>query len=114
VRRASVDGRPVAQSELEGGTAGTTAPGPEPAPGSTAASSTTQRAGDTGPAADAGVDSTSATSSDPGAAPAGGTGPSERDLDALAGRLFDRIERSLRTELLVDRERAGTLVDIGR
>jgi hypothetical protein len=115
VRRASVDGRPVAQSEPEAGTSGTTAPGPEPAPPSTAApTSTAQRAGEAGPAADAGIDATSATSSDPGAAPAGGAGPSERDLDALAGRLFDRIERSLRAELLVDRERAGTLVDIGR
>jgi hypothetical protein len=110
-----VDGRPVALSEPEAGTSGTTAPGPEPAPPSTAApTSTAQRAGEAGPAADAGIDATSATSSDPGAAPAGGAGPSERDLDALAGRLFDRIERSLRAELLVDRERAGTLVDIGR
>jgi hypothetical protein len=111
VRRATTDSRPIAQPEPEAGAAGTTVPGLEPARPSMATTSTAaQRAAEAGPRADAG----SATASDPGAAPAGGEGPSERELDALAGRLFDRIERSLRAELLIDRERAGTLVDIGR
>jgi hypothetical protein len=48
------------------------------------------------------------------AAGGGAAGPSERDLELLAGRLFDRIERQLRAELIADRERTGALVDIGR
>ena len=36
----------------------------------------------------------------------------EADLDALAGRLYDRIRSRLKTELLVDRERAGFLTDL--
>lgn len=44
-----------------------------------------------------------------GGAAAGG---SERELDELARRLYDRIRSRLRTELLVDRERAGALSDL--
>jgi hypothetical protein len=35
----------------------------------------------------------------------------EKDMDELAGKLYDRIRGRLRTELLVDRERAGLLTD---
>jgi hypothetical protein len=34
-------------------------------------------------------------------------------LDDLAARLYDRLRGRLRAELLVDRERAGTLADRG-
>ncbi|HZB42239.1 MAG TPA: DUF4157 domain-containing protein, partial [Ilumatobacter sp.] len=37
---------------------------------------------------------------------------SEVDIDVLSRRLWSRIRRELRTELLVDRERAGSLADI--
>jgi hypothetical protein len=33
------------------------------------------------------------------------------DLDELSDRLYNRLRRRLRTELLVDRERAGLLTD---
>jgi len=33
-------------------------------------------------------------------------------LDELTGRLYDRVRTNLRTELLVDRERAGLLTDL--
>jgi len=66
-----------------------------------------QRAPDTdAPAMDA---------SPPGASGATATataaGDSEKDMDELAGKLYDRIRGRLRTELLVDRERAGLLTD---
>jgi hypothetical protein len=35
----------------------------------------------------------------------------DKDMDELAGKLYDRIRGKLRTELLVDRERAGLLTD---
>ena len=38
--------------------------------------------------------------------------PAETDLDALAGRLYDRIRTRLKSELLIDRERAGFLTDL--
>ena len=44
--------------------------------------------------------------------PAAGSHVPEADLDALAGRLYDRIRSRLKTELLVDRERAGFLTDL--
>jgi hypothetical protein len=44
--------------------------------------------------------------------PAAGSHAPEADLDALAGRLYDRIRSRLKTELLVDRERAGFLTDL--
>jgi hypothetical protein len=54
----------------------------------------------------------SATSSSAGAAPAGiPTG--DKELDDLAHRLYDRIRSRLRLELLIDRERTGTLSDFG-
>src|SRR4029453_18469501 len=37
---------------------------------------------------------------------------SEVDIDNLSRRLWSRIRREMRTELLVDRERAGSLADI--
>ena len=36
----------------------------------------------------------------------------ETDMDELAGKLYDRIRTRLKTELLVDRERAGFLTDL--
>jgi hypothetical protein len=47
-----------------------------------------------------------------GAAPSGlPTG--DKELDDLAHRLYDRIRSRLRLELLIDRERTGTLSDFG-
>jgi hypothetical protein len=52
-----------------------------------------------------------AQSSSAGAAPAGiPTG--DKELDDLAHRLYDRIRSRLRLELLIDRERTGTLSDL--
>jgi hypothetical protein len=53
--------------------------------------------------------SSAATSSAPG--PAGAAHPDE-NLDALAGKLYDRIRSRLKSELLLDRERAGLLTDL--
>ena len=36
----------------------------------------------------------------------------ETDMDELAGKLYDRIRTRLKTELLIDRERAGFLTDL--
>ena len=36
----------------------------------------------------------------------------EIDIDVLSRRLWERLRRELRTELLIDRERAGSLADI--
>ena len=36
----------------------------------------------------------------------------EQDMDELAGKLYDRIRGRLKSELLVDRERAGLLTDL--
>jgi hypothetical protein len=38
-------------------------------------------------------------------------GHSEKELDDLARQLYDRVRLHIRSELLVDRERAGMLVD---
>lgn len=38
--------------------------------------------------------------------------PHESDMDELASKLYDRIRTRLKTELLVDRERAGFLTDL--
>jgi hypothetical protein len=43
---------------------------------------------------------------------AGGT--SDKELDELARKLFPRLQNRLRSELLVDRERIGALVDFSR
>ncbi len=52
----------------------------------------------------------------PGSArPVAATGPSqasETEMDELARKLYDRIRGRLKTELLVDRERAGFLTDL--
>ena len=50
-----------------------------------------------------------ASAAPPPAAP-GPTG----DLDELAERLYDRIRFHLKSELRLDRERAGLLTDLGR
>jgi hypothetical protein len=42
----------------------------------------------------------------------GSHAPVEMDMDELAGKLYDRIRSRLKTELLVDRERAGFLTDL--
>jgi hypothetical protein len=48
-----------------------------------------------------------------GAAPASSAShANETDMDELAGRLYDRIRTRLKSELLVDRERAGFLTDL--
>ena len=47
--------------------------------------------------------------------PTAATGPSqasESEMDELARKLYDRIRGRLKTELLVDRERAGFLTDL--
>jgi hypothetical protein len=47
--------------------------------------------------------------------PAASAGPgqvSDTEMDELAGKLYDRIRSRLKTELLVDRERAGFLTDL--
>lgn len=36
----------------------------------------------------------------------------ETDMDELAGKLYDKIRTRLKSELLVDRERAGLLTDL--
>ena len=43
---------------------------------------------------------------------AAGEASGEQDMDALAGKLYERIRTRLRSELLVDRERAGFLTDL--
>jgi hypothetical protein len=56
-----------------------------------------------------------AAESAPAAAPAAGAeavAQSEQHMDELAGKLYDRIRTRLRSELLVDRERAGFLTDL--
>src|SRR3984893_14301329 len=47
-----------------------------------------------------------------GAAAAGPHQASETEMDELARRLYDRLRSRLKTELLVDRERAGFLTDL--
>jgi hypothetical protein len=46
--------------------------------------------------------------------PAAAAEPAAQDeaMDALAGKLYDRIRSRLKSELLVDRERAGLLTDL--
>ena len=69
-----------------------------------------------------GLGSTAATSSAAGGAIAsagsavasfvGSHNSAEQDMDELAGKLYDRIRTRLKSELLVDRERAGFLTDL--
>jgi hypothetical protein len=69
---------------------------------------TLQRAtADDGPAGSA--PTATATSTPGGGAFAGG---SDKDLDELARRLYDRFRQRLTRELLADRERAGILTDL--
>ena len=49
-----------------------------------------------------------------GAAGAAGAAGSDKELDELARKLFPRLQLRLRGELLIDRERIGALVDLGR
>ena len=42
----------------------------------------------------------------------GGHKEAETDMDELAGKLYDKIRTRLKSELLVDRERAGFLTDL--
>jgi hypothetical protein len=42
----------------------------------------------------------------------GGHKAAETDMDELAGKLYDKIRNRLKSELLVDRERAGFLTDL--
>jgi hypothetical protein len=42
----------------------------------------------------------------------GGHTAPETDMDELAGKLYDKIRTRLKSELLVDRERAGLLTDL--
>ena len=42
----------------------------------------------------------------------GGHQAAETDMDELAGKLYDKIRTRLKSELLVDRERAGFLTDL--
>lgn len=52
----------------------------------------------------------------PGGGPAAGASPGaggDKELDELARKLYDRIGMRLRREMLVERERAGALVDRG-
>ncbi len=65
-----------------------------------------QRAEDAAPAA-------AGTGAPGGAAGAPGSPTAEKELDDLARRLYDRIGLRLRRDLLVERERAGALVDRG-
>jgi hypothetical protein len=49
-----------------------------------------------------------------GAAAGGAPGPSARELDELAKKLYEPLRRRLHRELLVDRERDGSLLSLGR
>jgi hypothetical protein len=45
----------------------------------------------------------------------GGAGPgphSDKELNDLASRLYDRLRVHLRSDLLIERERAGMLIDL--
>jgi len=69
-----------------------------------------QREADAGPApAEAPAAGPSAGAAPPGA---GAEAHSEKAIEELAGKLYDRIRSRLKTELLIDRERAGLLTDL--
>lgn len=113
-----------AASSIESGSASATTD--EPALELLVSESPVQRAYDDGAAMGVGAATGSwaglATSpivsrEDAGAAPApggAGAGPSDKELDELAKKLFPRMQLRLRTELLVDRERIGALADMNR
>lgn len=66
------------------------------------------------PAIAAGPTLSSATASSAAASPPGQatSGSTESEMDALAGKLYERIRCRLKSELLIDRERAGLLTDL--
>jgi hypothetical protein len=68
------------------------------------------------PAAEAAapVVATPAVTSAPAAAGAGGPAAAGTDVDELVNRVYDALAARLRAELWLDRERAGTLMDLGR
>jgi hypothetical protein len=87
VLRDATDDATSGQDTVEAGTAGSASPASS---GATTVSSTTSRA-----------------------AASGGAGPiAERDLEEMVRRLYPRLRRSLSSELLVARERSGTLADL--
>jgi hypothetical protein len=57
---------------------------------------------------------TAGTAAAPPTTPGGGSAApiADRDLDEMVRRLYPRLRRSLSSELLVARERAGTLADL--
>jgi len=61
-----------------------------------------------------GGEAAGATGASAGAAPGTTPGPSARELDELAGKLYEPLRRRLHRELLVDRERDGSLLSLGR
>jgi hypothetical protein len=87
VLRDATDDATSDQDAVEAETAGSAAPASS---GATTVSSTTTRA---------------ATSGEAGLI-------AERDLEEMVRRLYPRLRRSLSSELLVARERAGTLADL--
>jgi hypothetical protein len=56
--------------------------------------------------------SAGAASSESSSASAGPHQASETEMDELARKLYDRLRTRLKTELLIDRERAGFLTDL--
>jgi hypothetical protein len=60
----------------------------------------------------AGASNAVASAGGPGGTAGGGIPIAERDLDEMIRRLYPRLRRSLSSELLVARERAGTLADL--
>ena len=66
------------------------------------------------PAADTSATSETITAGAAGGAPASSLsgGMSDRDLDEVMRKLYPRLRRSLSSELLVARERAGVLADL--
>ena len=57
-------------------------------------------------------DSAGSSAASAAVAPAGPHQASEAEMDELARKLYDRLRSRLKTELLVDRERAGFLTDL--
>jgi hypothetical protein len=58
-----------------------------------------------------GAEPVTAVARDLAAASAAAPGMATGDLDALAGRLYDKIRYRLKAELRLDRERAGLITD---
>jgi hypothetical protein len=62
----------------------------------------------------AAVTAAPALASAPTVSGAGAPGAAGTDVDELVNRVYDALAARLRTELWLDRERAGTLMDLGR